>query len=93
MKFRHFVGQVIREIRQSHGLTLTDVSEFGHISIATISDTERGVTSTSEEIIESIADVLRVSVASIMLEASVRMSAAGITTQPVLRTNLSIARP
>jgi hypothetical protein len=28
-----------------------------------------------------------------MLEASVRMSAAGITTQPVLRTNLSIARP
>ena len=90
MKFRHFVGQVIREIRQSHGLTLTDVSNFGYISIATISDTERGVTSTSEEIIESIADVLRVSVASIMLEASVRMSAASI---PVLRTNLSIARP
>ncbi len=90
MKFRDYVGQVIREIRQSHGLTLTDVSNFGYISIATISDTERGVTSTSEEIIESIADVLRVSVASIMLEASVRMSAASI---PVLRTNLSIARP
>lgn len=90
MKFRHFVGQVIREIRQSHGLTLTDVSDFGHISIATISDTERGVTSTSDEIIEAIAEVLRVSVASIMLEASVRMSAAEIETSNTLRTTTSV---
>ena len=93
MKFRHFVGQVIREIRQSHGLTITDVSNFGHISLATISETERGVTNTSDEIVEVIANVLRVSVASIMLEASVRMSAAGIPSEPLLRTNLSISRP
>lgn len=90
MKFRHFVGQVIREIRQSHGLTITDVSEFGHISLATISETERGVTNTSEEIIESIAEVLRVSVASIMLEASVRMSAAEIDNNQPLRTTTSV---
>lgn len=93
MKFRHFVGQVIREIRQSHGLTITDVSEFGHISLATISETERGVTNTSEEIIESIAEVLRVSVASIMLEASVRFSAAEIETNETLRTATSVGHP
>ena len=93
MKFRDYVGQVIREIRQSHGLTLTDVSNFGYISLATISDTERGVTNTSDEIVEVIADVLRVSVASIMLEASVRMSAASIPGEPLLRTNLSLSRP
>lgn len=93
MKFRQYVGQVIREIRQFHGLTLTDVSDFGNISIATISDTERGVTSTSEEIIEAIAKVLRTSVADIMLEASVRFSAAEIENQSVLRTTLSVSRP
>jgi transcriptional regulator with XRE-family HTH domain len=93
VKFRHYVGQVIREIRQSHGLTLTDVSNFGHISLATISETERGLTNTSDEIVEVIADVLCVTVASIVLEASVRMSAASIPGEPLLRTNLSISHP
>ena len=91
MKFRHYVGQVIREIRQSHGLTLTEMSEFASISVTHISDTERGMTNTSDEIVEVIADVLRVSVASIMLEASVRMSAAEIPTETVLRTSLSVS--
>lgn len=91
MKFRHFVGQVIREARQSHGLTLQEMADFTSISIAHLSDTERGMKNTSDEIVEVIAKVLRVTVASIMLEASIRMSAAGIPAEPISRTTLSVS--
>lgn len=54
------LGQVIKEVRKQHGLTIADVAERANISIGMFSKIENGLVSTSLENLEQVANALGV---------------------------------
>ena len=57
----HTLGQHIRTIRKSKGLTLKDLAEKSGLSIPYLSDTERDVVNPSLKSLQSIAKSLELS--------------------------------
>ena len=53
--FKHHLGKVLRELRLEQSLKLTSLSALSYISVAHISDIERGKKSASFDVIESLA--------------------------------------
>jgi transcriptional regulator with XRE-family HTH domain len=58
MKFRHALGEVIRETRHELGLNLRDVSQLGSVALGYLSEVERGHKEVSSEILDCIAKAL-----------------------------------
>lgn len=58
-----YLGQTIRQLRLQHGLTIADVAQRAGISRGMLSKIENGLTSTSLENLEQIANSLGVTVA------------------------------
>jgi len=58
MKFRHALGEVIRETRHELGLNLRDVSQLGSVALGYLSEVERGHKEVSSEILDCIAEAL-----------------------------------
>ncbi len=75
MLIREQLGGVMRDIRTSKAMTLGDVQRGARISVAHLSELERGRTEPSSEIIRTLADFYNVSQADIYLEVGSRMSA------------------
>lgn len=75
MLIREQLGGVMRDIRTSKAMTLGDVTRGARISVAHLSELERGRTEPSSEIIRTLADFYNVSQADIYLEVGARMSA------------------
>lgn len=75
MLIREQLGGVMRDIRTSKAMTLGDVTRGARISVAHLSELERGRTEPSSEIIRTLADFYNVSQADIYLEVGSRMSA------------------
>ena len=75
MLIREQLGGVMRDIRTSKAMTLGDVTKGARISVAHLSELERGRTEPSSEIIRTLADFYNVSQADIYLEVGARMSA------------------
>ena len=75
MLIREQLGGVMRDIRTSKAMTLGDVTNGARISVAHLSELERGRTEPSSEIIRTLADFYNVSQADIYLEVGARMSA------------------
>lgn len=75
MLIREQLGSVMRDIRTSKAMTLGDVTKGARISVAHLSELERGRTEPSSEIIRTLADFYNVSQADIYLEVGARMSA------------------
>ena len=75
MLIREQLGGVMRDIRTSKTMTLGDVTKGARISVAHLSELERGRTEPSSEIIRTLADFYNVSQADIYLEVGARMSA------------------
>ena len=75
MLIREQLGGVMRDIRTSKAMTLGDVQRGARISVAHLSELERGRTEPSSEIIRTLADFYNVSQADIYLEVGTRMSA------------------
>jgi transcriptional regulator with XRE-family HTH domain len=75
MLIREQLGGVMRDIRTSKAMTLGDVTKGARISVAHLSELERGRTEPSSEIIRTLADFYNVSQADIYLEVGSRMAA------------------
>lgn len=75
MLIREQLGGVMRDIRTSKAMTLGDVTKGARISVAHLSELERGRTEPSSEIIRTLADFYNISQADIYLEVGARMSA------------------
>lgn len=73
MKLNEAIGDVLRELRMERRLTLSELSERSFVSLAHISDVERGVKSISSELLESLAFGLRTPSYEIVLLAGSRM--------------------
>jgi transcriptional regulator with XRE-family HTH domain len=73
MKLNEAMGDVLRELRMEQGLTLTELGERAFISIAHISQVERGVKQISSDLLESISDALDTPSSHIVLMAGSRM--------------------
>lgn len=53
--FKHHLGNVLRNLRHEQSLKLTTLSALSRISVAHISDIERGKKSASFDVIEALA--------------------------------------
>jgi len=74
MRFRHALGEVVREQRLAKSLTLRGVSTKGFVSIGHLSDIERGVKEASSDTIEAIANGLGIESYWLIIEAGYRMT-------------------
>lgn len=72
MLYRQALGEVLRELRTEQGKTLTSLSPY--ISIAHLSDLERGKKEVSSEMLSTIADGLGTSVAELVILAGWKMN-------------------
>jgi transcriptional regulator with XRE-family HTH domain len=73
MKFRTAIGKVIRETRIEKSMTLRKLGEKSSVTLAHISDVERGNKEGSSEILECLADGLGVSLADLVIMAGWKM--------------------
>jgi transcriptional regulator with XRE-family HTH domain len=73
MKFRHALGEVIRETRQDLGLNLRDVSKRGSVALGYLSEVERGHKEVSSEILDCIAEALGVPVSKLIEQTAIRI--------------------
>jgi transcriptional regulator with XRE-family HTH domain len=78
MKFKHAIGEVIREQRQANGLQLREVAERGHLSYSFLSEVERGVKDCASNFLQAIADGMGVELHTLIIEAGYRMAEASV---------------
>jgi transcriptional regulator with XRE-family HTH domain len=69
MKLRVAMGHTTRIIRQQKSYTLRDVSQRSGISLAHLSEFERGIKEMSSELLTSLATGLQINQSDIILEA------------------------
>ncbi|GGS55747.1 MULTISPECIES: helix-turn-helix domain-containing protein [Streptomyces] len=71
--WRDLVGEVLRRERRAQGRTLKDVSEASRISMAYLSEVERGRKEASSEVLAAAAQALGLSLADILALAGERL--------------------
>jgi transcriptional regulator with XRE-family HTH domain len=74
LKFREYLGEVVREQRIANGLQLRDVAERGHVSYSFLSEFERGLKDCSSDYLQAIANGMGVELYSLIIEAGYRMA-------------------
>lgn len=70
---REALGETLREERHRQGRTLHDVAEEAFVSVAHLSDLERGRKEGSSEVLESITRALGVEVAEVLEQTADRL--------------------
>lgn len=73
---RQEIGDVLRNIRQSEGRTLRDVSHDARVSLGYLSEVERGQKEASSELLASICTALNVPLAAMLFQVAERIAAA-----------------
>ncbi|MEU5970034.1 helix-turn-helix domain-containing protein [Streptomyces globisporus] len=71
--WRDLVGEVLRRERRVQGRTLKDVSEASRISMAYLSEVERGRKEASSEVLAAAAQALGLSLADVLALAGERL--------------------
>ncbi|MFC9989243.1 helix-turn-helix domain-containing protein [Streptomyces globisporus] len=71
--WRDLVGEVLRRERRAQGRTLQDVSEASRISMAYLSEVERGRKEASSEVLAAAAQALGLSLADVLALAGERL--------------------
>ncbi|MFH9563946.1 helix-turn-helix domain-containing protein [Streptomyces globisporus] len=71
--WRDLVGEVLRRERRAQGRTLKDVSEACRISMAYLSEVERGRKEASSEVLAAAAQALGLSLADVLALAGERL--------------------
>lgn len=79
---RDNIGDVLRDIRQSQGRTLREVSTDARVSLGYLSEVERGVKEASSELLASICEALDVPMSSVLREVSDRLAIAELVNVP-----------
>jgi transcriptional regulator with XRE-family HTH domain len=90
MKFRTAIGKVIRETRIEKSMTLRKLGEKSSVTLAHISDVERGNKEGSSEILECLADGLGVSLADLVIMAGWKMKIANEDISALLELDLEL---
>lgn len=80
---RQELGEVLRELRQSQGRTLRDLSSSAAVSLGYLSEIERGTKEASSELLASICAGLEVPLSSVLSEVSERVARVERLTVPV----------
>ena len=73
MRMRTALGDVIREIRTEQGRTLRDVAKGVPMALGYLSEIERGQKEISSEILDDLANALRVPTYQLIIEAGYLM--------------------
>lgn len=73
---RQEIGDVLRNIRQSEGRTLRDVSHDARVSLGYLSEVERGQKEASSELLASICTALNVPLAAMLFQVAERIASA-----------------
>lgn len=68
------VGSLIRELRAERTLSLREVGERGHISLAHLSEVERGVKALSFPMLEHLANGLGMRPSDLLIEIGFRLA-------------------
>ncbi|WP_097887529.1 helix-turn-helix domain-containing protein [Streptomyces sp. st140] len=71
--WRDLVGEVLRRERRAQGRTLKDVSEASRISMAYLSEVERGRKEASSEVLAAAAQALGLTLADVLALAGERL--------------------
>jgi transcriptional regulator with XRE-family HTH domain len=73
MKFRHALGEIIRETRQDLGLTMREVSGRGSMALSYLSEIEQGRKEASSEILDCIALGLGIPLSKLIEKTTIRI--------------------
>ncbi len=73
---REMVGETLRELRQSSGMTLREVSAEARVSLGYLSEVERGQKEASSELLNAICSALRISLPQLLILVARRADAA-----------------
>lgn len=76
MLLRHALGTLLKQARRARGLTLRELSEAAAVSVAYLSELERGRKEASSEILAAICPVLDLSLAELFLGAAADLESA-----------------
>ena len=71
---RQEIGEVLREVRQSQGLTLRQVANRANVALGYLSEVERGQKEVSSEILLAVSDGLNTPLSKILSEVSDRIA-------------------
>ena len=74
MLFRETLGEVLRELRIEQGLNLRSVAKDATMALGYLSEIERGKKELSSEILNDLADALKVNLSEILMLVSIRMA-------------------
>ena len=85
MTFRQAVGRVLRAERQVQQRTLQDVADAAQVSLAFLSEIERGRKQPSSEVLAALGRALRVEVAELVARSADELRSAAADRSPQLR--------
>lgn len=68
MTLNHAVGNIIRDLRLSKGLTLRQLSSQSHVALGYISEVERGQKNASGDVLEALAIGMDVTITELIGE-------------------------
>ncbi|KUP98627.1 helix-turn-helix domain-containing protein [Thermobifida cellulosilytica] len=71
---RHLIGDALRRVRQERGLTLREVSEAAQVSLAYLSEIERGRKEPSSEVLAAVYRALDLRLADLIGEVADQLS-------------------
>ncbi len=71
---RAMIGDVLRRTRLAQGRTLADVARRARVSLAYLSELERGRKEGSSEVLASVCDALGIELSALVLEAGAELS-------------------
>ncbi|MFV0451098.1 MAG: helix-turn-helix domain-containing protein [Propioniciclava sp.] len=86
MLMREALGDSLREVRTSSGMTLRDVSSQARVSLGYLSEVERGRKEASSELLQAICGALAIEIPDLLRRVSDHMDTAAVVTPLPLRT-------
>lgn len=85
LTFRQAVGRVLRAERRSQARTLQDVADAAQVSLAFLSEIERGRKQPSSEVLAALSRALKMDVADVVARTADELRSAARTGGPQLR--------
>lgn len=85
LTFRQAVGRVLRAERRGQTRTLQDVADAAQVSLAFLSEIERGRKQPSSEVLAALSRALRLEVADVIARTADELRAAAVADGPQLR--------
>ncbi|CAN5124252.1 MAG: helix-turn-helix domain-containing protein [Nocardioides sp.] len=80
--FRQLLGDVLREVRTTKGMTLRQVSREARVSLGYISEIERGRKEASSELLSSLCGAMDVRLSQVLSDVSDAVARAESATTP-----------